>query len=332
MPLNPAPPDLIGAPEFLAAPGISELADRPRWTVSGRLGEAGGATRKAPLNIRALLDEGRLSGAWCTDERCLVTLPELFARLPAAANAACYLVADLDDLVVLDVEPDCPVEVSANLRGLPGILYAEVSMSGRGYHLLMRPPSNLPGFPDAAHKRVLRESHGWYEMLRTHWVTFTRRPVPDDAPPVVGAPFATLEDVAADLASQVSVSAAGRAADVAADDAPPTAAESGIADLVAVRARPWLRTPADFDHDTSRWEFSVLGSLWGQLQTVLSDRAQADRSELPEAPERARLLYLAAQKVLPHRDKHDTLRNGRPYLLDRAAALVADRLADDTGP
>ncbi|MDW6066173.1 hypothetical protein SAZ11_60910 [Streptomyces sp. FXJ1.4098] len=37
------------------------------------------------------------------------------------------------------------------------------------------------------------------------------------------------------------------------------------------------------------------------------------------------MLYKAALDVIPARPKHSERRNGRPFLLDRAAALVADR-------
>jgi hypothetical protein len=39
--------------------------------------------------------------------------------------------------------------------------------------------------------------------------------------------------------------------------------------------------------------------------------------------DRAWLLYQAALQALPSRPKHSERRNGRPFLLERAAAMVA---------
>ncbi|MFP3802932.1 hypothetical protein, partial [Paraburkholderia sp. SIMBA_027] len=80
-------------------------------------------------------------------------------------------------------------------------------MSGRGYHLVIPVPTNLHDFPVAVGKRVLREEHGWYELLFEHWVTFTRRPVPADvlarAESTPDTPrFAAVEDVYAALAAK----------------------------------------------------------------------------------------------------------------------------------
>lgn len=326
-------------PHFYDNDEIALLGTQARWTVSGQLDltdEKQG--RKAPIDLVHLIEHGRVRGAWALDTQCLVTLDELTEHLPTAANAAFYVQSHTDEVVVVDIEPGCPPEIAADLLNLPGIRYAELSMSGRGYHLLMNPPANRYQHPVAAGKRVLRHPQGWYEILFDHWVTFTRTPVPDEVVEVARerAPgeATSLEDVYALLAKTATAGAAGSAGDVITTAEPsPIAGGDQIVERTLEGARPRLKTPADFDHDLSRWEFSVLGILAREMGTHLVRVGFVNRTSY-SAGDKAWLLYLAAREALPHRLKHEGQRNGRPYLLDRAAAMVAanshrDLLADD---
>lgn len=325
-------------PNFYDNPSIRAIADAQRWTVSGRLGDADDGN-KAPIDIRHLIDgcgpscrhEGPLRGAFDISPVCLVDLDELVRELPDAANNAFHLQSSTDGFMVVDIEPDCPEEIARDLLRMPGILYSEVSMSGRGYHLLVPVPSNLHDFPLAVGKRKIRESHGWYELLLDHWATFTRRPIPSEAlararaaanPPA----FATVEDLYADLAVGVRESAAASGSVIAtAEDAPDIPYGIDIVSQTRRAAEGHLKTPDDFDRDMSRYEFSVLGSLYGWLRTQVSEYSAYGVEY--SASDVTWLLYLAAVEVLEPRPKHHQTRNGRPYLLDRAASLVADRRA-----
>ena len=101
-------------------------------------------------------------------------------------------------------------------------------------------------------------------------------------------------------------------------------AQEIVEQTVAI-ARHQLRAPEDFDHDLSRWEFSVLASLHGWMRTQL--RAYNALGIEYSTSDAAWMLYRAALEIIPARPKHSQRRNGRPFLLDRAAALVADREA-----
>lgn len=323
-------------PQFYANPAIGALAPACRWTISGRLGEDGADQgRKAPVDVRHMLagctpncrHEGPLRGAFRLDSTCLMDLDELTAAVPLAANVAYRLQSSTDGVVVLDVEPDCPPEVSAALLAIPGALYSEVSMSGHGYHLLFPLPSNAAEFPDAADKAVLREEHGWYEVLLDHWVTFTRTPVPSSvvAAPSGGTP-STLDALYASLAALAKPSPLVSPAVLGTDGSPDLPMEDWIVEQTLEDARPRLKTPDAFGNDMSRWEFSTLGILSGSMHLPLVS-ARSLGNEYSGSDE-AWLLYRAASQVLPHRPKHDTTRNGRPFLLDRAAGLLAMRAAD----
>ncbi len=334
-------------PRFYDNPAIRVLAPACRWTVSGQVGDAlgrdGEPQRKTPIDVRHLLEGcspscrhvGPLRGAFAIDQTCLLTLHELAARLPAAANAAFYLQAQIDGLIVIDIEPACPPGVAADLLRLPGILWSELSMSGRGFHLVTALPPNFHDFPIAAGKRVLREEHGWYELLLDHWVTFTRTPLP---PPILervaaatGVPRpASVEELYAELAAKArgtpSLSAAAVTTTAGMPDVPHA---EEIVDQTVAHARDRIRRPEDFGNDLSRWEFSVLGTLYRGMRAPLSKYAGGAGCS---SGDRAWLLYRAAAQLIPPRSKHAQLRNGRPFLLDRAAALIADREASEHHP
>ncbi|MBT8162932.1 MULTISPECIES: hypothetical protein [Arthrobacter] len=312
-------------PGFYANPAVQALAPASRWTISGQLGD-NEDQRKAPVDIRELLDHRRLRGAWALDDRCLLTLDELTSRLPTAANCAFYLRAPLDGLIVIDIEKSCPPDISGQLLALPSIIYSEQSMSGLGYHLLTALPGNFADFPGAAGHKVLREEHGWYEILIDHWITFTRRPLDEDAvnrgrSADVTPGFSSVEAVYAALAEAARSRNTGSGAVATTVHVPDIPGSGRIVRQMIDGTRKRLKTPDDFHGDTSRWEFSVLGTLYHEMHTHLAGPAgfgcPYSRSD------QAWLLYQAAVRILPERHKHHERRNGRPFLLDRAAAMIA---------
>ncbi|MFP3397654.1 hypothetical protein SB749_15090 [Brevibacterium sp. SIMBA_078] len=322
-------------PNFYDSFVVKVLADAERWTISGRIGDED-RKGKAPVDARHLIDVGRVRGAFEISPTCLVDLDELTRAIPDAANHAFYLQSSTDGFMVVDIEPDCPEEVALDLFRLPGTLYSEVSMSGRGYHLVIPVPTNLHDFPVAVGKRVLREEHGWYELLFEHWVTFTRRPVPADvlarAESTPDTPrFAAVEDVYAALAAKAKSTAQVCSTTVrTGDDAPAIEGGKQIVERTLDGARSRLKSLDDFGGDHSRWEFSTLGVLNREMRRHMFVVGFLRRTAY-SATDETWLLYQAVQEVLPPRPKHSERRNGRPFLLDRAAAMVALNHADGTG-
>lgn len=315
-------------PAFYENPAIQALSGAERWTISGKLTEE--SKGKAPIDLRHLIDTaGRVRGAWARDRQCLVTLSELTTCVPSAANAAFYLQSVTDGLMVLDIEPDCPPHIARNLLALPGAIYTETSMSGRGYHVVTALPANLHDHKAASAKKVLRESHGWYEILLDHWVTFTRRPIGDEVldqasqVDLASADFGSIEELYASLAKDVKATKA-ISTDVGSlgTQAPKIAGSAQIIDKMLAGVEGRLKSLDDFHGDRSRLEFSVLGTLHREMQKHLILIGFVKRTTYSPS-DRSWLLYLAAQEVLPKRAKHNEQRNGRPFLLDRAAAMVA---------
>lgn len=315
-------------PGFYDNPVIQLLAPAPRWTVSGQLDDPSkpGATRntrKAAIDIRELQRNGRVRGAYEKTTNCLMTLDELVGFLPNAANHAYALNAHMDRVLVLDIEKTCPPALAQELLALPS-LYSELSMSGLGYHLVMPLPNVFGSFPIAANKIVLREEHGWYEVLIEHWITFTRIPVPADR--YSGRPASrSWDEVYAALASKATQDAADQATrDSVSADKPEIPGEAEA--LHVMTKHPLPKTLENFYGDHSRYEFSTLSTLCSRLTPALPYLSDKHNVEYTTAM-KAWLLYEAATRVLTHRDKHDELRRGMPLLLNAATDLLARREA-----
>lgn len=306
-------------PEFYTNPVVQLLADHPRWTVSDK--------DKMPIDMRQLMNEGRIWGAREISDTCLVTLGELKDFLPNAANNAFYLQAQTDGLLVLDIEKTCPPEIAAELLGMSEALYSELSMSGRGYHLVLPLPTNFWDYPLATGKKVLREEHGWYEILLDHWVTFTRNDVPEDRYLYPGNDGVLPEapawaDLYAGLA-ELAVETPSVELDINAEK-PEIPREAQIIELMT--RQPHGRKLEKFHGDFSRWEFSILGVLYNRLLAILV--AVRDVVDHPyDESDQVWLVFLAAQQVIPAREKHEEYRNEMPLLMNAAVSLIARRAA-----
>ena len=331
-------------PVFYSNPAVRDLAISSRWTVSSQK-PTERYESKFPLDIRCWLfggvskagkqlPPGTVRGAFATDETCCLTLDELTAHAPWANNCAYFLQADVDRYVVLDIEKTCPPEEAARLLSIPGALFVETSMSGKGYHLLMPPPANFGAFAVARRKRVLKHPKGWWEILLEHWITFTRNVVPEARLAELRAlhqgPAPTWEDVWAELASQ--------AKEVASVELGVGAGEvevEGVDGILAecLRAKP-KRGLDHYEGDGSAFEFSVLGFYYGILVRELTVRhLMGIAGPSPDDDEAVVwLLYQLAVRALPYRDKHDAVRDGMPWLHYCAMVLVSRERAAEAVP
>lgn len=301
-------------PDFYDNAAIENLAGTSRWSVSD--------SEKAPIDMRGLIDLGRIRGAYSISRECLVTLDELTTILPNAANNAFYLKTQLDGYMVLDIEKTCPPEIAAELLKLPSV-YAEKSMSGLGYHLVMPIPTNYWDFPVAANKKVLKHPNKWYEVLLDHWVTFTRNIVPmaehgdapDDAWSKLYASLAETAEEAPMVEFDMQL------------DKPEIVKEDTIIELLT--RRPIAKKLEDFHGDNSSYEFSILGILYNKLKTILVAIRDAEPDAVYDDGIQAWLIYQAIEQIVDHRDKHDEQRNGMPLLLNAAVSLVALRVGEE---
>ncbi|MGB3673966.1 MAG: hypothetical protein WA988_05975 [Candidatus Nanopelagicales bacterium] len=346
-------------PEFYDNPHIrSALAPQRLWTVSD--------FDKRPVDIVAALDTSpvcvRCSRAECNEVHGariadaatqLLTLDELTLALPQASNVATHIDWRSSGMMILDIEADCPPEVTDQLLRLvtgnaesseSTAVYSEVSGSGRGYHLLLPAPTNLAHFPRAADASKLQHPQRWYEVLLYHWITFSRRQIPPQRLASAAAEpkgdRLTWESVFAQL---VQIAPGGGATGdkgsglfdqtlaLAYEDVELTSLEIEVATAVIEQldSQTGKDLIDDFHGDTSRWEMSQLLPIAALSQSKLHVRQSINRitgsaTQTPEQDQQQllRVVHHVARHTLPARTKHHERRAGVSYLLKRCAEAL----------
>ena len=145
---NPQPAHYSAFPRFYTHPLIRRLSTQTRWTVSGITDlerENGNVTAgKAPLCL-LLLEEGKNVGAQNHDYWNMPredkkfgacgTLQDVCEIAPCWPNVTYWLDSAIDQVFAVDIEPTCPDDIKQKFLQT-NFIYGEVSMSGKGYHLM----------------------------------------------------------------------------------------------------------------------------------------------------------------------------------------------------
>lgn len=311
------------------------LGPRAIWTVSD-------PTSKMPIDMRHLLTgcseqcshPGPVRGAWARDERVLVTLDELTAGLPTAANCAMFVDAPSQGCVVLDIEKTCPDDVRDGLLAI-GALYAETSLSGKGYHLLLPLPASFNELPVAASKAVLKGPHGWWEILQSnHFVTYTRNPTP--MPVASTVDHDKWDSLWRSVAEEINNTpvAAYDSIDINTDKRPEHDWYESVLHTLIARSRFFGRTLDNFEHDHSRYEWAYAQYVYNNLlqlrvspQTISLPSGDniAMNSIVVDSATASWLIYETLDHYLEHRAKHDETRSDMPLLLNLATRVVTTR-------
>lgn len=307
---------------FRANPAIARLAERDIWTVSTK--------DKCPVDIYEFRTYHKLRGARYKNELSLADLDTVTSLFPEAVNRACYLDAASTGLMVLDIEPSCPEPVKERLLRFP-CLYAERSMSGHGYHLLMRTPDKiLRAYPAAGNKLVMKHELGWYEFLLNHYVTFTGDQVPHDG-------HDTQEFLAVFINLAKKMTQQQMAKDIAKIDMHTVDRYENdcllnkLVEILSSSRNRFTKTAEDYGNDLSKYEFALVANRYACLQRLMRDPVVMGQLD-PAAGGQPRVLteneiiwtvYKAATNILPHRAKHDTFRNGMPFLMYDASVAYA---------
>lgn len=295
---------------FRNHPFICKIANNERWTVS--------TSDKVPLDMHMLTTKGIIVGAKYKDDLSLVTLDKAHEIIPDAVNYAFYMDALIDKIVVLDIEPKCPNKQRQELMSMP-CLYAETSMSGKGIHMAFELPEDiLNKYPIAKEKIVFKESHGYYEILLAHYITFTGNIITlsNTQPP---EKFLNLfEDMAKE---QKIVKKADVHIDTSITTLPTKHAEMIVEYL---KKQSYDKTPEDFEGDVSKYEFGFMGHYHFKLRVMLDYPFSftPDRREYTDT-EVACMLVKIAEAQIPPRPKHNEIRNGLPWLWYIASDIIA---------
>lgn len=293
-------------PEFYAHPFIKSIADKEKWSVSDNT--------KRPIDMKAWIYEKRIYGARMDDTvNPCVSLSRLCSTIPDAANHAYYLNAIADKFVVLDIEPKCPEDIKQNLLNT-GYIYGEISLSGQGFHLVHPLPDCFYEYPVLKKKIVMKESHGYYEILLNHWVTFTRN--------MIGPARCQnniFENIFRELAANQK-EVVRTDIDVNILKPENIHKEDYLLDVLSHCA--YSKTPDDFDGDISKYEYGCIGFLYWNLNRLLT--ASYIKAEHEYSPnEITWLLYEAAKAKIPYRAKHDEFRDNLPWLLYLSREIIA---------
>ena len=300
---------------FYGNPVIVSLAKKPKWTVSD--------SDKRPIDMYDWKNKGIIHGAK-TDKgyNPYLTLDELCDFVPNASNNAFFLDALEDDIVVLDIEPVCPKEIRDKLIRLP-FEYAEISMSGKGIHMIFRLPHHiLDEYPIVREKTYMRDKNGYFEILLQHMVTFTRRSLRQSANPVGIEEFETLfRNLACEQKQTPKVSVA-------------TVNQNAIDSIPYYRAlynvlkyQVYKKTADDFYNedkskiDYSAYEYAMCGFYYRKLMKCLPNKKYKDH--IYTDAELALIIYSVIKEKIEHRAKHDESRKGMPWLLFVAATFIA---------
>lgn len=297
-------PPRVPVSQLMTHPGLETLATQSRWTVSDK--------DKRPIHLGMLRDQKRIMGLRPDDlSYGCVTLDGVEPILGApATNYAYRLIASIDRVCVVDIEPGCDPHMRDELFTLEHT-YAEMSSSGHGFHLVCPLPSMFSAdFPVA-----LKHPSGGFEVLFEHWVTFTGREITLPKPKI----STSIDDVCDPLWSAYRLRQS-RKTDIAidlsriADDVP------HAEDMIAYITRfPFQKELSDFpdphrEGDHSRYEYYCLGQLLYRL-----------RSRFTLNPtQQAHIIASALSQMIPHRPKHDTYRDGLPFIVYQAVRIVHD--------
>lgn len=295
-------------PDFYQNEFVQSIKDNPRWTVSDNT--------KKPIDMYELIYNRRIFGATTLRGHSpYLTLDELCRALPNAANNTYALDAIVDKFVVLDIEPKCPDPIKKELLKMP-YLYGEISMSGKGYHLVFPLPSCIKEYPIAQTKIVMKEEHGYYEILMSHNVTFTRNVIPES-------------EKTGDFVTLFKTMAAAQKEKVKAEI--DVSAEAGHLEEIPViddilqllHKQEYQRTLDDFYGDNSKYEYCRMDFLYYKLEIILKVTFIQECGHKFTDNEKAWILYTVATDDFNYRPKHDETRNGLPWLLYLAREVIA---------
>lgn len=287
--------------QFMKNPFILSIADNERWTIS--------TNKKMPIDMKRLRNEGRIVGAsFRNGNKPLVNLYEIKKIVPNAANVAYRMNQNLDNFVILDIEPKCPLEIKAKLLRLPYI-YGELSMSGNGFHLVFETPKT--NYKEILiSKPAIKEENGYYEILLSHYVTFTGNEI-IPSKTCISKDVSEFEKIFDEIAKTKKIT---MNTELNTSYIPEIDSIFLGGEIVKIlKEAKYDKSVNDFKGDYSVYEFGVIGFYYKRLKMLLSTTKYVKHEYTPQ--EQMRLLYSVIRSVIPHRAKHDEKREGLPMLM-----------------
>ena len=300
---------------------IKKMASEANWTFSTK--------EKMPVDMEVLLSKYYITGASFKDKNPLVTLDRIDA-IPELVplNRAYYFHAKDNHIMIIDIEKTASEETKKFFMQIPAN-YGEVSMSGKGIHLLIELDDKE--IPEEA--RYIIESVSVLKLpskdaefiFNDHYCTFTKNQIPviqkDNNNKLHNE---IIRDLLMNLVKLDSKNKKIREERQKLtmhyeDNFDHTWLHETISDSVS--EDKFGKTAEDYNYDESRWEMAyatfVLNktmSLINKIKRSKKSVAKKDVANLTDSD----IIYIAYEVLkmnLPHREKHDEERRGMPWLL-----------------
>ena len=300
---------------------IKTIADMKLWTISDN--------KKIPIHMGKLMSESRSAGANPYDPTSFVSLYELYNFYLTTLNSyppnhAFYLDAIEHGFCVLDIEPKCPDDIKQKLLNLP-YKYGELSLSGKGYHLVFDLPIEiLNEYPIVYQKVAMKEEHGYYEILLNHFCTFTGN--------MIDKSNQSNPDGFKELFKELAVIQKDTSAadiDIQEINTVNTNMSDQILMLLNTATKQYHKTLADFYNDHSKYEFAFIAFLNYKLNMILKVQAVKNENNEYSDSEKAWFLWQTAINYLKPRAKHKETRDNLPWLLYLARKVISLDVNED---
>lgn len=315
------------SPEFFNNEVIKNLADNPKWTIS---------VNKMPVNLLKLRLNNEIRGANINEEFTTDTLYEstkliedkltMIGKPPIQANHAYFLDTVTDDgYVVIDIEPTCPDDLKEELLKMP-YLYGETSLSGKGIHLIMKQPKNLP--LSLTEKVVVKPNNKYFEILQSHWVTFTRNTIEPISNPETDENKNALYDLYMKLMKEnkryqmlktdnnLNIGKLPDITNIPGHDI----FEKYLANN---EINAFEKTPADFGNDMSLYEFNHITFKYNKLKRLMSTDLIRKLNHNYTLEEIMSVMRFIAISVLEPREKHSKkIADGYDYITYTIKSII----------
>ena len=281
---------------------VKQLAVRPFWTIN--------MSNKAPMDFNYFRYTGKIAGA--IDSKALTDLYTLMDFFKTEHNSVPQqfvysLDCKRDGICILDIESKCPEDIKQKLLSELPYVYGDISMSGHGAHLMF-PCPELDEITSS--KIVMKEEHGWYEILLAHYVTFTDNTLPER----------DYKDQTKFLELWNTLKATQKLASKEGFDISKNRPEYNFSNYNALVANTksrfkakFTKRPIDYNNDMSKYEFAVVGSLKIALLTMLDFPIYHNLNL--DLNQKVWIVFELAQEILEPRPKHDEFRDNMPWLL-----------------
>lgn len=292
---------------FETNPLIQKMAQSERWAISSK--------SKHPLSVKGInaFNKNPQFRQFQNDSD-LVSLTDIEKiSVLNNANRAYRMNAVINHIIAIDIEAYASEEVRQHLLKIP-FGYGEISKSG-GLHLFVELPiqviQQLKYIPILSTNFATGKTWGFEVLTQNHFITFTKNEIPSNPNGDVNILYELL-DILANKAEEKNAYQKSKYRiqneDIINDNV------KFIAKEIPQSKKQNIETldMQSFNNDYSRLEWHAAMSIAGTIAT--KRRNSKELYEDITNNEIITVIYKILQKHLEHRDKHESYRDGLPYL------------------